>query len=386
MLSSLLYRGIGLEVEFLTPCRCSLFSAARICSGRYFDGFFSRPCNVSVRLTSEKLAILFDHGDELDWTDTAKLVSFRKASVVLACDNQRLTVECRLGELPRALLERKRNLRSAWLTAGLSGLLALWALAIAVVVLPWSSDQFARHLSPQFHYIDAYERFERTVARIPKAKNSRVSYCNESAGSRALLNLVWGLTNKTPLRWEPKIVVVETSSIRALAMGAGIVLITSGMLSDVENQTELAAVLTHEIGHNEFRHAIRMPMEVSSLFGLMDFLFNSTIGRWSVLLVGRGNYIPFRSRQGEREADSYSIERLLEADMNPGVHVNLLSRHEGRNGSWFATHPSRKERIDMFYTAARPGSDILTPEEWRALKSICRTTTKTAPVSPPEPS
>ena len=367
------------------PYRCSLFSAVKICRGRYFDGFLSRPCDVSVRLTSKNLTILFEDGRQQEWL-AGRIVKIHEASIALAYGNQRLSVDCGLSQLPRAFLISGQTQRSVWTTVGLVGGLLIWLFAVVDAVLPWSIAYLSRNLSPKFEYVDAYERFERLVERVPGYKTRGASFCIDSAGSAVLSRLAAALTARVKLKWKPEIVVMRNHDDQAVALGAGLVVMTSGFLLEVGSQAEFSAILAHEIGHNELESQSLNLVEVSSLLGLADILFNSTIGRWSALLVGRGNYIPPSARQREREADQYAVERLREAGLDPGVYAESMRRRGDRDVGIFDTHPPRSERARMFQAAAQPGSSILTEQDWRALKSICRTTTKTAPVSPPEPS
>lgn len=362
-----------------------MFSAALICRGRYFDGFFSRPSEVSVRLTSKKLTILFSDGRSQEW-EKGRVVNNCDASILLASDSQRLSVDCSLSQIPGTFLQRDRDQSTHWVSAALLGFAFVWFLVVANVMLPWSIASLSRRVSPALEYLDAYERFERMVERTPGYETRGVAFCVDTAGSAAFARLTAALTAQKQLKWKPEVVVIRNREDRAVALGAGLIVITSGFLFDIDDQAELAAILAHEIGHNELESQSLGLVEVSSLLGLADFLFGSTIGRWGTLLVGRGNYVPPTVRQGERMADQFAIERLREAGIDGGAYAKSLRLRGDSKPSLFSTHPPRSERARMYQAAAQPGVDVLAPHEWLALKSICRTTTKTAPVSPPEPS
>jgi predicted Zn-dependent protease len=54
-----------------------------------------------------------------------------------------------------------------------------------------------------------------------------------------------------------EIVVVDTASANGFTAGGGRIYITRGMLRQVNNEDELAGVIAHEIGHDNFHHAGR---------------------------------------------------------------------------------------------------------------------------------
>lgn len=126
-----------------------------------------------------------------------------------------------------------------------------------------------------------------------------------------------------------------------------------------------------------------------SIAGVASVLCNTLTPDFVVQIAGPYFGTPIRSRQMEPEADHYAVAAMLQADLDPAAGADLMrhfSEGEDDDYEFFSSHPTYAERIDMFMSASRTGGAILTLQQWRALENICSITTKTAPVSPPEPS
>jgi len=70
---------------------------------------------------------------------------------------------------------------------------------------------------------------------------------------------------------------------------------------------------------------------------------------------------------------------MLALGRSPAPLGQLLKRIEGKNGklpAFLSTHPVTEERLKAMerLVPARPGPPLLTEEEWRSLKEICKTT------------
>jgi predicted Zn-dependent protease len=130
--------------------------------------------------------------------------------------------------------------------------------------------------------------------------------------------------------------IVEDSTLNAFAAPGGYIGIHSGLISAAETQSELAAVLAHEISHATQNHLARLiarSKEVSlPAAGAMiaSILLGGQVGTAALLatnaavLEDRLSY----SRDFEREADALGIKTLSAAGFDPRGMTQFFSRME----------------------------------------------------------
>ncbi len=197
--------------------------------------------------------------------------------------------------------------------------------------------------------------------------------CSTPAGEAALAKLVAKLDGRGEnLRVE----VVNMQMVNAVALPGGRVLLFDGLLNEAETPEEAAAVLGHEIGHVRHRHVMQSllrQMGLSVLLGGMDGTGGSTISGLLSLSY---------SREAEREADGYSIDRMKRAGVSPVGGADLFERMSGGDDAdgdtrvvfgYLSSHPHSAERADAFRSAAgrKSYAPALNEKEWHALQDMC---------------
>lgn len=147
--------------------------------------------------------------------------------------------------------------------------------------------------------------------------------------------------------------VVNDGSWNAWALPGGKIAIHRGLLLAMRNESELAAVLAHEIVHAAARHSAKQ-MERGLIFqvGLIgateavdeDWRDTTLIAGSVAVGLGMLKY----SRDAESEADYYGIRTMARAGYDPMGAVTLQELFaENRNsaGGWLATHPASVKRV-----------------------------------------
>lgn len=161
----------------------------------------------------------------------------------------------------------------------------------------------------------------------------------------------------------------------AFAVPGGYIYTTRQLVTLMNSEAELAAVLGHEVGHVAARHSQRRQQAATknSLLGiggalLSGILFgNSEIGRLGQQLAMQGSQmltLKF-SRSQELEADDLGIQYLARAGYDRRAMGTVLAslaaqnaldaRLEGRNASvpaWASTHPDPASRVQSALTKA----------------------------------
>lgn len=143
----------------------------------------------------------------------------------------------------------------------------------------------------------------------------------------------------------------DAMGANAFALPDGSIVMLDEMVKLTQDDKELIAVLAHERGHIERRHAMRMVLQ-SSAVGLVLAWY---VGDVSSLLatvpavVAQANY----SRDMEREADKYAEQTLKFNALSPCLLASVLQKLEASHRSfntqpdYLASHPSTKARTAL---------------------------------------
>lgn len=155
-------------------------------------------------------------------------------------------------------------------------------------------------------------------------------------------------------------VVLNNSVPNAWALPGGKIAINRGLLTLLEDESQLAAVLGHEIVHAAARHSARQ-MTRSTLLnvGLMAAgvaAQNTEYGDWIMAGAGVGAnaWQAHYGRDQELEADKYGMEYMIEAGYDPQGAVELqetfVKLSEGQQRGFmenlFASHPPSEARVE----------------------------------------
>ena len=131
--------------------------------------------------------------------------------------------------------------------------------------------------------------------------------------------------------------VVDSPEINAFALPGGFIYVNRGLIEAAENESELAGVLGHEIGHVVARHGVDQMQraQIASLgLGVLGSLLGrgraASIGNMAGELVAGGAFMKF-SRDAEREAD-----QLGARNESPDIKVGRSQR----TGSTCAVSPA----------------------------------------------
>jgi len=154
-------------------------------------------------------------------------------------------------------------------------------------------------------------------------------------------------------------VVLNSSVPNAWALPGGKIAINRGLLTELNNEAELAAVLGHEVVHSAARHGAQSMERGMLLQGAL--LVTSVAAQnndYAGAIVGGAQLgaqlINTRyGRDAEREGDLYGTRYMAEAGYDPAAAVSLqeafVRLSEGNAPGWldglFASHPASTERV-----------------------------------------
>ncbi len=174
---------------------------------------------------------------------------------------------------------------------------------------------------------------------------------------RGVLNKITAVSDRPHLPFE--IVIANDSSPNAWAMPGGKMAINRGLLLELNNEAELAAVLSHEATHAVARHGARQ-QESALLIGIGAAVLSTTLSDSDhprladiAIGVGAGLVATKYGRDHELEADRYGIEYMKRAGYDAKAAVSLQETFVRLSGekqsNWlaglFASHPPSLERV-----------------------------------------
>jgi predicted Zn-dependent protease len=155
--------------------------------------------------------------------------------------------------------------------------------------------------------------------------------------------------------------VVRDSALNAFALPGGFIGVYSGLLLAAQNESELASVLAHEIGHVSQRHLARMlgRQRQDSLISLAAMVLGALTAHASsdaaaaLMMGGQGmaaqRQLSF-SRNAEREADRVGLDILRESGFDPSGMVSFFGRLQTATRgysdapAYLLSHPLTTER------------------------------------------
>lgn len=176
-------------------------------------------------------------------------------------------------------------------------------------------------------------------------------------------------------------VVLNNSEPNAWALPGGKIAVNRGLLIELDNEAELAAVLGHEIVHAAARHGAKS-MERGLLLqvGVMAVGAATSDNDFSDLIVGGASLgaglIALKYGRGaELESDHYGIRYMAKAGYDPQAAVSLQEKFVklagDRKTNWlegmFASHPPSQERVEenKKLVATLPAGGYLGREEYQ---------------------
>ncbi|MCC1496458.1 M48 family metallopeptidase [Alcanivorax sp. 1008] len=165
-------------------------------------------------------------------------------------------------------------------------------------------------------------------------------------------------SDRPDLDW--RFAVLDDADINAFAAPGGYVFITKGLLARLRNESELAGVLAHEIGHVVASHhlvAIRKQarLKLAGMAVQLALEERGTDTRQLQALAGGAKLIYSRGldRKDEHHADRIGVVLAARAGYDPYGLVTVLQTLERMNpqagelGLLLKTHPKPAERIDQ---------------------------------------
>lgn len=210
--------------------------------------------------------------------------------------------------------------------------------------------------------------------------------CEAPQGTAALRTLTDRLRKAKGFELDLDVAVLESKIPNAIALPGGKIYVFQALLDQAQSVDELAGVLAHEIGHVANRDGLRKMIQSGGTSYLLGLLFGDVTGGGAIVLASRYLVDSAYSRDAEAAADDFAGQTMTTLGRPAHPMAMLLKRieddeddedgNESRIPAFLSTHPVTDQRLKALekQVPSKPGEPILTQEEWRALKEICKPT------------
>jgi Zn-dependent protease with chaperone function len=147
----------------------------------------------------------------------------------------------------------------------------------------------------------------------------------------------------------------------AFALPNGTIVVTDQLVSSAKTNDEILGVLSHELGHLERRHSLRLLIQGS----IVGFVVGWYVGDVSSVAAGLPSAMlqARYSRDFEREADAYAAKMMKLNGISPSVLAHMLERMQAKTrkassqtadpfAGYLDSHPATQERIRMLESSS----------------------------------
>ena len=183
------------------------------------------------------------------------------------------------------------------------------------------SEQIARGNAAMREFTSQYSRLNEQVG------------LNEYSRLRRVFSRVHAVSHFAHERWQA--VLLPEDSFNAFVTGGTYIAVHKGLMDDVADDSAIAAVIGHEIGHVAANHVFERQQLISAL---VEYAVTKTHQPGSSFAYSALN---------ETEADEIGVVYAALAGYSPYAVADLwgdISRKYGNDWSWFRTHPSSYDR------------------------------------------
>ena len=334
---------------------------------RYFDGRSSGGHEVTLVLEAQRVLRVRGEGIDIAWPIDAvraserigssrRHLSFPDGSQCETADNDGVDrmFAARQPAASRLLQRWESGLRYALAAAAIT-------IAAGAAALFWGIPALAKQVAFALpaatesligrDALAALDRFVLTPSRLPPQRQEALRKLH----SRMTADIEAAAGYRLELRAGGRV------GANALALPAGIVVVTDELVALSTDDRELEAVLAHEIGHLRQRHILRHVLQdsvaallIAATLGDLTSLTSLAAAAPTLLLQAKF------SRDFEREADDFALAYLARRGIPPEVFAAILQRMEDKRPEgtdaldFLSSHPATRERIERARKQQKP--------------------------------
>ena len=236
-------------------------------------------------------------------------------------------------------------------------------LATAVLALGPASAQQIRYLDPR-DVTEAQREHGQLVQALGGAETGPRAAYVDAVGRR--VGAYSGLANPGQAL---HFTLLNSAVENAFSVPGGYIYATRQLLTLMDDESELAFALGHEVGHVAANHAhIREQYAQRNSYGVLGSIIGAIFGGVGNLLQTRATMDTLSfSREQEYQADSLGLQYMIEAGYDPvggpeilaalsrqtALQARLQGRSNRQTPEWASTHPLSENRMQRALMEAR---------------------------------
>jgi predicted Zn-dependent protease len=203
------------------------------------------------------------------------------------------------------------------------------------------------------------EEYEKMLKSVPVYRDDKLQAYVDKIGQKLAK-----VSDRPDLNYT--FTIIDSPDINAFALPGGYIFVNRGLISFLETEDQLAAVIGHEIGHVTARHAVRQQTAAragkaaSTVVGVASVLATGTSVLAETANLFGGALLSGYGRDMELEADELGAEYIFEAGYNPTAVLDVLgvlknqedfmkkvAQKQPAYHGLFATHPRNDTRLQQ---------------------------------------
>ncbi len=271
---------------------------------------------------------------------------------------------------------RTQRQLAGWAAVGFAA-----TIVLSIMVLPLAAAPIAE-LLPLSAQVRLGDRIgDHAVAILAESEGRRPAdmACNYPPGVAALQSLVAPVAPRDTGGVALRIRVIDSAAPDILTAPGGLIILPRGIIDGAGGAEAFAGILAHEMAHAALRHPSATMLRSDPTTFLLGLLLGDVADR--ALTSGLGHQLLRAHYDGSIEdaADAAALDRLNVAGIDGRPFADLLDdmAHWPVDGETFAPsfplrHPIGSGRSDGLRAESYGRQTVLSDDQWRDLRGICR--------------
>lgn len=233
--------------------------------------------------------------------------------------------------------------------------LGIFSLFLLFLVLSCATVQDPLTGKPTFTLLPPEQEIAIGKKVIPQAINENNGLYPDEEVQNYIRKIGYKVASKSPRQVDYQFFLVNSKEVNAFALPGGPVFVNRGLVLILDNESELAGVIAHEVGHITARHHAKFLEKTYGMNILLNILAIATSNSqyqevvMQLAQVSAGLLQLKYSRDQENEADALGVRFTYEAGYDPRGLISTFEKFKSMEKvnapKWLLTHPLPEDRI-----------------------------------------